>query len=240
MSAKFGSELGAVRLALDDLLANFAAPDAQGSQAYAGQMTIDHPDLDRVTLLAGRGARRRDIPHPALAALNIPRCHHRPGRPIANTRGGLLDVLPIVVAVNEPISRPSQAQIEDAVTTTLVGWGREFDMFQKFWWMDWRKMIGDVVEAMRTGQAVVYEDDEPGPNDRRVGDDPSPVDDILALLDEVLNPKRAGIWLLARNRSLGGKRPIDLIASGELDACAAPPNWSSSAPACDRFGARFF
>jgi len=50
----------------------------------------------------------------------------------------------MVVDVNESTSRPSQEQIEDAVTTTLVGWGREFDMFQKFWWMDWRKMVGDV------------------------------------------------------------------------------------------------
>jgi len=111
----------------------------------------------------------------------------------------------IVANVNEPTSPTSQEQIEDAVTATLVGWGREFDKFQKFWWMDWRKMMGDVVEAMRTGEPVVYEDDEPDPNDRRVDDDPSPVGAILALLDESLNPKRAGIWLLARNRSLGGK-----------------------------------
>lgn len=123
----------------------------------------------------------------------------------------------MVADMNESTSRPSQEQIEDAVTTTLVGWGREFDMFQKFWWMDWRKMMGDVVEAMRTGEAVVYEDDEPDPTDRRADDDPPPVGDILALLGESLNPKRAGIWLLARNRSLGGKRPIDLIASGDLE-----------------------
>ena len=123
----------------------------------------------------------------------------------------------MVADMNEPTSRPSQEQIEDVVTTTLVGWCREFDMFQKFWWMDWRKMIGDVVEAMRTGEPAVYEDDEPDPTDRRADDDPSPVGDILALLDESLNPKRAGIWLLAKNRSLGGKRPIDLIASGELE-----------------------
>jgi hypothetical protein len=49
---RFGGELGTVRTSLDDLLANFATPDAQGPQAYADQMTIDHPDLDRVTLLA--------------------------------------------------------------------------------------------------------------------------------------------------------------------------------------------
>jgi Protein of unknown function (DUF2384) len=73
------------------------------------------------------------------------------------------------------------------------------------------------VQEISIPEAVVYEDDEQDPNDRRVDDDPSPVGDILALLDESLNPKRAGIWLLARNRSLGGKRPIDLIASGELE-----------------------
>jgi len=69
----------------------------------------------------------------------------------------------------------SQEQIEDAVTTTLVGWGRELDMFQKFWWNDWRKLTDDVVE------------------------------------------NRAGTWLLAKNPFLGGKRPVDLIASGELE-----------------------
>lgn len=49
---KFGGELGTVRTALNDLLANFADPDAQGPQAYADQMTFDHPGLDRATLLA--------------------------------------------------------------------------------------------------------------------------------------------------------------------------------------------
>ena len=49
---RFGTELPAVRTAHDDLLANFAAPDSQGPQAYAEQMMIDHPDLERATLLA--------------------------------------------------------------------------------------------------------------------------------------------------------------------------------------------
>lgn len=102
------------------------------------------------------------------------------------------------------------------MTTTLVGWGRELDMFQKFWWNDWRKLTDDVVEATRTGKAVVYEDDEPDLRDRRDGDDESPVGDILDLLDESLFPNRAGTWLLAKNR-FGGKRPVDLIASGELE-----------------------
>ncbi len=49
---RFGGELGVVRTALDDLLANFGTLHAQGPRAYADQMTIDHPDLDRATLLA--------------------------------------------------------------------------------------------------------------------------------------------------------------------------------------------
>jgi hypothetical protein len=49
---KFGAETRAFRTGLDDLLANFADRDAQGPRAYAGQMLIDHPDLERTTLLA--------------------------------------------------------------------------------------------------------------------------------------------------------------------------------------------
>jgi hypothetical protein len=49
---RFGDELGTVRTSLDDLLANFATPETQGPEAYAEQMTIDHPELDRATLLA--------------------------------------------------------------------------------------------------------------------------------------------------------------------------------------------
>lgn len=49
---KFGGETRAFRTALDDLLANFADQHAQGPQAYAGQMLIDHPQLERATLLA--------------------------------------------------------------------------------------------------------------------------------------------------------------------------------------------
>lgn len=49
---RFGDGLGSVRTALDDLLANFATPDAQGPLAYAEQMMIDHPELDRTALLA--------------------------------------------------------------------------------------------------------------------------------------------------------------------------------------------
>ncbi|MCC5952807.1 MAG: nucleotidyl transferase AbiEii/AbiGii toxin family protein [Acidimicrobiia bacterium] len=49
---RFGEESGTARTSLDDLLANFATPEAQGSQAYAAQMLVDHPELDRTTLVA--------------------------------------------------------------------------------------------------------------------------------------------------------------------------------------------
>jgi hypothetical protein len=49
---KFGAETRAFRTGLDDLLANFANRDAQAQRAYAGQMLIDHPELERTTLLA--------------------------------------------------------------------------------------------------------------------------------------------------------------------------------------------
>ena len=42
-------------------------------------------------------------------------------------------------------SAPSQEQIETAVERTLVGWGAELDVGQKFWWMDWNRMIRDVI-----------------------------------------------------------------------------------------------
>lgn len=50
--AKFGDELEGVRTALDDLVANFSDKHAQGPQAYSVQMLIDHPGLDRTTLIA--------------------------------------------------------------------------------------------------------------------------------------------------------------------------------------------
>ena len=53
---------------------------------------------------------------------------------------------------------PSQEQIEAAVEQTLMGWGAEPDVGKKFWWMDWNRMIHDVVSALRTGEAVVYDD----------------------------------------------------------------------------------
>ena len=49
---KFRGDKEAFRTTLDDLLANFADPNAQGPRAYAGQMLTDHPELDRETLWA--------------------------------------------------------------------------------------------------------------------------------------------------------------------------------------------
>jgi hypothetical protein len=49
---RFADDLPGARTALDDLVANFARPDAQGPQAYAGQMLIDHPELEHATLAA--------------------------------------------------------------------------------------------------------------------------------------------------------------------------------------------
>ena len=49
---RFSSELAAARTALDDFLANFATPNAQGPRAYAEQMRVDHPDLELSTLAA--------------------------------------------------------------------------------------------------------------------------------------------------------------------------------------------
>lgn len=49
---RFGDEIDAIRTAFNDLRANFAVIDAQGSRAYVQQMLIDHPDLDPATLAA--------------------------------------------------------------------------------------------------------------------------------------------------------------------------------------------
>ena len=50
----FSRELtgGPIRTALDDLLANFELPEAQGPEAYANQMLIDHDDMEEATLRA--------------------------------------------------------------------------------------------------------------------------------------------------------------------------------------------
>lgn len=50
---RFGDELvGSIRIALDDLLANFENPTAQGPRAFVEQMLLDHPALDPITLAA--------------------------------------------------------------------------------------------------------------------------------------------------------------------------------------------
>jgi hypothetical protein len=51
--SRFDDDLvGAMRTALDDLLANFAAVDAQGPAACASQTVLDHPGLDAAQLRA--------------------------------------------------------------------------------------------------------------------------------------------------------------------------------------------
>ena len=55
---------------------------------------------------------------------------------------------------------PSQEQIEAAIQQTLIGWCAELDTGRKFWWGDWNRMIRDVITAQRTGEPVVYDDDE--------------------------------------------------------------------------------
>ena len=52
----------------------------------------------------------------------------------------------------------SQATVEAAVEATLKGWGAELYVGQKFWWMDWNRMIRDVLTALRTGEPVVIDD----------------------------------------------------------------------------------
>ncbi len=50
---RFGMELtGEIATALDDLLANFATPEAQGPAAYASQMGADYPNAGRIELRA--------------------------------------------------------------------------------------------------------------------------------------------------------------------------------------------
>lgn len=60
--------VGAVRTALDDLRANFAAPDAQGPTAYAAQFVVDHPGLERVQLRADATVAVRTFYDAVLAA----------------------------------------------------------------------------------------------------------------------------------------------------------------------------
>ena len=49
---RFGTELGSLRTALDDLRDNFADVTAQGAVAYADEMAGNHPELEHRLLLA--------------------------------------------------------------------------------------------------------------------------------------------------------------------------------------------
>lgn len=124
---------------------------------------------------------------------------------------------------------PDQAQVVDAATATLLGWGAELDTFQKFWWMDWRKMIEDVITAVRTGEPVLYEDDEPREPSATTGGS-GPVDQLVDLLCSAFRPRDAGAWLLAPNRSLGGRRPIAIIAKGDIEAVRSAAEVASGIP----------
>ena len=42
--------------------------------------------------------------------------------------------------------------------------------------------------------------------------------EIVLLLRETLTPRGVGQWLNARNRTLAGRRPIDVMAEGRTDA----------------------
>ena len=50
---RFGGEInGSIRTAIEDLKANFATPTVQGPVAYADQILLDHPELDRAMVSA--------------------------------------------------------------------------------------------------------------------------------------------------------------------------------------------
>lgn len=77
------------------------------------------------------------------------------GSKSVGARTGRLRTVRTMNKVPEP---PTLEQMEAAVETTLVHWGGEFDVGVKFWWMDWNRMIRDVLTAMRTGVPVDYGD----------------------------------------------------------------------------------
>ena len=55
-------------------------------------------------------------------------------------------------------TEPSQAAVAAAVEVTLRGWAAELYTGQKFWWMDWNRLILDVLTALRTGEPVSIDD----------------------------------------------------------------------------------
>ncbi len=50
--SRFSADLPGMESAIEDLSANFEDAQSQGSLAYADQMTVDHPEIDRATSLA--------------------------------------------------------------------------------------------------------------------------------------------------------------------------------------------
>lgn len=40
---------------------------------------------------------------------------------------------------------------------------------------------------------------------------------IVLLLDDSLTPRGVGQWFRAHNRSLGGRRPLDVLAAGDVE-----------------------
>lgn len=67
-----------------------------------------------------------------------------------------------VVPIASDPSAPAQDQIEDALKRTLYGWAGELDTGRKFWWADWASLIGDAITAVRTGEPVLYPEDDEG------------------------------------------------------------------------------
>lgn len=59
-------------------------------------------------------------------------------------------------------SRAHQAKRRSGLLSSRPSWvgGAELDVGQKFWWMDWNRMIRGAITAMRTGEPVLYDDDE--------------------------------------------------------------------------------
>ena len=59
-------------------------------------------------------------------------------------------------------TEPGESAAEAAVTATLRGWAAELYTGQKFWWMDWDRLILDVLTALRTGEPVGIDDYDEG------------------------------------------------------------------------------
>jgi hypothetical protein len=56
---------------------------------------------------------------------------------------------------------PKPSAHRGPVGQTLAGLAaRSWTPARSFWWMDWNRMIRDAITAMRTGEPVLYDDDE--------------------------------------------------------------------------------